>query len=609
MSDIFERDLLGKVFFETSPNTGTATWTNHSSTLSNMSLSSGGSSAVEGVSDVDVGTAVIELVDNTATIEIGYWVRVRTLSGNVWAGFVRDTATRFEFINGVKYTIRSFYCADWVAYVGQFLYDRGDALEANGDQVTAMPYPASKRINYLNYSIDPTRNTLVVSRTGDSSNIISHSDTFGSLAQHLDLLANSVNGYWNSTTETPTNATTGRDNLINFSTGAVANSTVVFSDGSHTSGTPISYQGISVSQSSSSVSNTVVIKNSAQFVSDPAKITYNKDLIFQHEYQASNSSSVSSYGARQISLETNLDLPYSTVGFTSGAVPKNLCLNADFGNSIQHWRSSELKLSRVDLSKETVPWFANSVWSDFVLRGRTTAAIATATLEYSPTATDGVPVTGNTQYKFAGDFATDSTIANFRCQIRVDWLDEDQDFISTSNGTFELFGARYDWSTVRSLFTSPSTARYAKFRFSINRTSGANIPTKTRFHLCNINVFKTTNLLDSLQSYGQFEISDPFIYFPIGERNNSESVIVRNSLFYRAKDIADANSAPALAPENLTWNAQGDLTKAHLLKVNQYVSIWLDGTLTKQRIKGIRHQISRKKYIVELELSNKLITP
>jgi hypothetical protein len=606
MGTIKETDLLGKVFFETSPNTGTATWTNHTATTSRMYLTRGGSSAAIGVSDVEVGSGVITLIDNTATIGIGYWVRVRTLSGNVWAGYVQDVETNYEFVNGVQYVVKTVYCLDWAGYVGQFIFPYCTALEAGGTSISAVPYAASKRINAFNFNIDATGETQLVSRTGDSSAVVGHSDRAGSLAEHLDLLANTVGSVWNATTATPTNGTTGRDGLVMFYNSIFLPETgLVFSDGSHFSGTPLYYQGLTVGQSSRSIANTILIKNRAQLALTSSDVTYNPDLVYDHEYTRVNSASVTSYGSRQISVETNLGLMVSS-GISANTEYRNRVQNPSFENGAYGWTVGESANQRQAIRNpllEVVPFEAKS--GVVAVRARVRTARPDIQLNYIADEQDGIAVVAGQYYGFTFWGAKQANRSG-RINSNVLWYDLDNNLISTATGAFFDMTVVNTWYQARDRFLAPANAVKATLRVNWTRPSG-NWSVGDKLWCDKVTFHRMENASDWYENDGSFSIDLQTINFSLGTPGASESVTVSNVLSIRGGSLTDTNSAPRTSYKTLTWNAQNDLTKVHLLDLNKSILIWRNGSSSRVGIEGIQHEITKDKWIVQLDLSEKRI--
>jgi hypothetical protein len=605
MGTIKETDLLGKVFFETSPNTGTATWTDHTATASRMYLTRGGSATAIGISDVEVGSAVITLVDNTATIGIGYWVRVRTLSGNVWAGYVQDIETDIEFINGVQYVVKTLYCLDWVAYVAQFIFPFCTALEAGGTSISAVPYAASKRINAFNFNIDATGETQLVSRTGDSSAVVGHSDRVGSLAEHLDLLANTVGSVWNATTATPTNGTTGRDGLVSFYSSAFLPETgLVFSDGSHPSGTPLYYQGLTIGQSSRSIANTVLVKNSAQLALTSSDVTYNPDFVYDHEYTRVNSSSVTSYGSRQVSVETNLGLLVGS-GLSANTQYRNRVQNPSFENGGNGWiigdATAGVRFSVRKPSLDSSPFEAKS--GSFALRARVVTAASLYDAKYYADDQDGIDVVAGESYGVSFWGAKSTTQSGF-ITPQVRWLNIDGGVISSSTGTNVTMVSANTWYQARNRFTAPAGAVKATLRLYWERPSG-NWSVGTRLWIDDVTFHRMENASDWYENNGLFKIDLTTINFPLGTSGASESVTVPNVLSTRGGTLVSTNSEPRTAYKTLTWNAQNDLTKVHLLDLNKSVLIWRNGSSSRVGVEGIQHEITKDKWIVQFDLSEK----
>lgn len=601
MADVYETDLLGKVFFETSPNTGTTTWTDHTATVSRMSLTRGGGGAAVGVSNVEVGSAVVSLVDNTATIGVGYWVRVRTLSGNVWAGFVQDISSNFEIINGLTYEIKSLYCVDWVGYAGQVLLENAIGLNAaTGTAITTMPYTSDKRVNALNNAFDSTGAAVLISEDGTSTALLGHSNQTNSLAGHLDLLANTVGGYWNSTTATPTNATTGRDGLILFSkrTTPVA-SGVTFSSAS----TP--FQGLTLGQNTSSISNSVIVRNHGQLAILSSKVAYDADLIYSHEYGADLSASITSYGARQLTVETNLGLKLRTGFISTQTEARNRCLNPNFEQSIDGWaaHSAVVKISQLE------PTTFSAYVGEKVLRLRATTATTSLAAEYAPDDTLGIPIPASTAFAVIGYVTKETgTGTNHQCQVIAEIYNADEDLLATYTGANFALGADGSWTKISFRSSAPLSldGLKAKFRFRFSRSSGANIASATKYAVDNVSFYSSGNAADNYENSGSYQADNDYISFSLGSIGDSESVTVENTLYDRALQIADDNDQPELCVQTLTWNTQTDLTKVHLLDLNKSVDI-VKGSTYRQKIVGIRHEISRDKWITQLELEAKKI--
>lgn len=604
MGTIKETDLLGKVFFETSPNTGTATWTNHTATTSRMYLTRGGSSTAIGVSDVEVGSGVFTLVDNTATIGIGYWVRVRTLYGNVWAGYVQDIETNYEFVNGVEYVIKTVYCLDWAGYVAQFIFPYCTALEDGGTSISAVPYAASKRINAFNFNIDATGETQLVSRTNDSSAVVGHSDRAGSLAEHLDLLANTVGSVWNATTATPTNGTTGRDGLVMFYNSTVLPETaLVFSDGSHPSGTPLYYQGLTIGQSSRSIANTVLVKNSAQLALSSSDVTYNPNFVYDHEYTRVNTSSVTSYGSRQISVETNLGL-YLDPGLSANTEKRNRVTNPSFENGADGWTIGESANQRQAIRNplvEAVPFEAKSGVN--ALRSRVRSAQNTLQLNYVADEQDGIAVVGG-QYYGLSFWGAKQANRSGRINSNVLWYDLDNNLISTATGAFFDMTTVNTWYQARDRFLAPANAVKATLRVNWSRPSG-NWSVGDKLWCDKVTFHRMENASDWYENDGFFSIDIGTINFSLGTPGASESVTVTNALSVRGGTLVSTNNQPRTTLKTMTWNAQNDLTKVHLLDLNKSILIWRNSSSTRTVVEGIQHEITKEKWIVQLDLSEK----
>jgi hypothetical protein len=102
-----------------------------------------------------------------------------------------------------------------------------------------------------------------------------------------------------------------------------------------------------------------------------------------------------------------------------------------------------------------------------------------------------------------------------------------------------------------------------------------------------------------------FKIDLTTINFSLGTPGASESVTVTNALTVRGGYLTDLNDVPRTTYKTMTWNAQNDLTKVHLLDLNKSILIWRNGSSSRVGVEGIQHEITKDKWIIQFDLSEK----
>lgn len=291
---IEEASLYANLHVETSPVAASASWTDHIATVRDVSLSRGGQEPFIGVNQTQVGSGTISLIENTATILPGYWVRVRYDSTNIWAGYVQDVNTTYTFIDGIQYAVKTLVVLDWVAWIAQYSFDEYAAAGANW----------WTRLANINLQIDSTgANKPIVEYPSGTATSWTYPEYVGSasVAEILDLLANSImpGGYWKANTAVPTGSTSGIDSLVTvYNVAPSGTVSGTFSDGSHT-GSPtdlVYYNDIEIVQQTSSVANNVVVEN----------IFENSGNMLTSDYQRSDSTSIAAYGSRLATINTSI---------------------------------------------------------------------------------------------------------------------------------------------------------------------------------------------------------------------------------------------------------------------------------------------------------------
>lgn len=537
-----------------------------------IDLTRGGIEPYIGVNRTEIGSGTITLIDCTVTIEPGYWVSVGYGGTRVWAGFVQDVNTSYTFIDGKTYTITTLIVLDWVAWLAQYSF---------GSYAAAINW-WNRPIN-INAQIDPTGvNKPIIERSGA---LPLTSWTFSAITEQmnvadvLDLLANSVKGgYWRATTALPTSS--GIDSIIDFNTSTTA-SNVVLTDNSHT-GTPsnlIRYTNAQMVKATSAVSNNVVVTN---------KMAVSGDML-DSTYQRTNAASITTYGSRLATMETNV----------TGPLIVNQFPFPSFENYLNRYEDTNFYYSA---EQPTVD--SGGTWNAY--RGSwayrafaKTTAVPTVALPLS----EVVPVTpGVTYYGFA--FGAASAGLNSRARYFIQWQNDAQGIISTTYGAQTNHAALRTWYSSSLSATAPAGAVWARVGLQFSRTTGANIGANSKYWTDAV-YFGTDNVLPVDWFDGNSEDSQAYLFDWFGQENASASFQMFNYPHQLAGDFLTDNKDPKYSPISIRLNFQDDELASLMLDTYSRVTFWLNGQRWLGVITGMNHSISNNangttRWMVEL---------
>lgn len=563
MATIVEGSLVGVLSVATSPNTGTASWTDHTATVSSVSLSRGGAEPFVGVFSTDVGSGSITLVENTASIDVGHWVRVSTTGGNVWGGFVSDIQEEVRVLRQQTYTVKRLIVLDWVAWFAQI---RGSSFAA--DRVLIVGTQRTFRPQLLNAALGFNAVDLVVSQTHSGGGFIGSAPYFEDInwAEMLDLTCNSVSGnYWHATKNVPTNGTTGRTGLAKFSNTAISSSGIVFTDGTHT-GTPSNlcrYSDILVSKETGSIVNTVVYKNT--------------NGVYKYEFGLSDTTSVTAYGSRSTVIDTNA-ARIGTNPFTENLFPYP---------SFENYKKESTDAAFY-YSIETPTTDSAGTWNayDGTFASRTYCNVAAATV--ANPLDERVPVTEATQY-YGFAWGANSATASSRGRFFIQWINEAGAVISTEYGAYINFTNNRQWYKCSHAAVAPTGARYARVGIQHSRSTGATFPVGSKSWTDGV-YFGVTNATDFYD--GDTADTTSTIYYWAGSSDASVSRAEVNVLNTNGNTFLTANATARKAPKQIVWNAQDNIALVDNLDLYQTIVVWFKGQQWTQVVTGISHDIT-----------------
>jgi hypothetical protein len=585
---VVESSLLGTVYVETSPNTGTATWTDQTDTLVSLSLSRGGREDYVGAASTNIGSGSITFRDNANTIEPGNWVRVRT-TDNLWAGYVTDVNTQVVFENNQSYEIKTLLVADWVSYASSIItgpVSSGDWYRHAARINTALGY------NLMLYWIG-------LPPTGPSFGMSEYPSM--TLSEICRISANSVpNGFWFSRKTSPTNGTTGRSALLALNWQPSTSTGLNLTDGSFSDSSSLFYNSIQIENNTSDVSNAVTVTN-----------TDNRALYYTGDWYQEDSTSISTYGQRT----TSIDVGVQTT--TGSAAEQNLIPDPALQYSMDYTISGAGNMSFQRAALSTVNTGATyyltsgatqptGVVGDYVAMGKITANLANAPIWYGgtegETTSPRIPITASTQYTASVYMRQGLTQTNTTGYCAIRWYDDAGAVISTSNGTSTTMSTSA-WTRRTVTATAPATARTATV-FAWFVYSGAN---NTNYRYFSTGAQLETASSASTWFSGDSTDTSTFVHWWSDGEGTSASLRQGNVLDLFADDFLTANANPIYAPRRVTLNAQDNIALIDDLELYQTVDVYYNGTQWTQYITGIKYNLYTvdnyiSRFMVDIEL-------
>jgi hypothetical protein len=626
---IIERPLYGQIILETF-GPGSGSWVDRTASLNNVSYSEGGRLTMPGANSVDVGTLTASFKDLSTTPLVGDFIRLRRAGTSEYAftGFVRDVGQKVIFDNSVSLTtpltITTLYCVDWVAYTTQWIVNGVGGRNTSFGLINAGGYEEGARIRALNYSLDNTNATQLISATsesGASSQQLCDTDYTGTIADHLDLVSRSTGMIWYGSHVIPTDNTTGRDNLIKWQgyTGNLS-SGKTFSDVAGSAGT-LHYTEIDFESSSQNVANVITIRNKTliRFPDrDLSKIGGANESNFIYvdlstkqigiapdtEWRYDDTASQDTYGARFTDVETNIHTPIAR-DFLGGV--DYYIVNQIANPSVEYtdlgWSATSAnRVRRRQPSADATPFDAyDGTWA---IRVRQTSQNTTSTVNYSGGESDGIPVTAGRYYSFGFQARGGSpSRVDLKALARINWYDDSDALISSSSGTNTNFVVG-QWNDVQHFALAPAGASRATISIVFGRVGSGNIFFNDVMWIDAL-VMKRTNSANSFGlSYldGDTAKGTAGLHVWSGEVGNSQSMALENQLYNRAVSLASEYSTTSVRATRIRWNAQEDLASVSALTIGRRISIVYKGTTNNYRIIGIDGELSGDRYMIDYYL-------
>jgi hypothetical protein len=614
---IREKFLYGLVKIETSPWSSPFTWTDRTADLvAGINYSEGGRIGTPGASQVDPGTLNATFKNLSSVPVVGNLVRVSftDFAGYAFTGYVQDVSQRIVFDQSVSLTtpvtLTTINCLDWVGYISQFqAVGVGGANFLTGVDETDSIYPARDRVAALNKIVDSSYNTKII--LGSLMTVVDNlgdTDFVGSFAQHLDLIATTINVNWRGNHALPTNVTTGRTSLVSFDPQSVFGNETTFTDAVGTAG-QLHYTEIDLLNSTSNVANTIVVNNRVRFNVPDVEVTkiggFNEEnfmiinnqnvvgLAIDGVQELSDTTSITTYGIRQTVVDTNVAMPVSSSGSF------NIIVNPSMEYSDDGYTRNNLNcvVRRRKPSQDANPFAAyNGLWA---MRSRQIVASATARILFSGGEADGIPVVAGSTYYFKGYAARGTTSrTDMRAKFDVRWYDDAESLLSTTSTSFTTLTTANTWYLVSGSAAAPANAVRATIEMLFERSGGGNITIGDRLWADAFMFSKTTD--------AYFDGDTPWdstnAYAWTGGVGASPSYKLLNNIDSVGNTLLAYFANTSLRVTRIRWNAQEDLSAVPKLVVGQKIYVVYKGNTTAHKIVGIDGNIDPSRYMIDYYL-------
>lgn len=616
---IIERPLYNLITLETAAWSTPFTWVDRTSSIVNsVSYSEGGRLAAPGQTQVDVGTLTATFKNLSTAPLVGDLVRLRRAGTTEYAftGYVENVSQQVVFDSTVSTStpvvLTTIYCADWVGYVSQFqLEGIGGALPSTGALVTSSIYEWEGRIAAIHKAIDATYATKMIGYTYTAGNVgMGDTDMVGTISHHLDLIAATDSVYWYGAHVLPTNKTTGRTGLVylrDFSTAPSSGKT--FTDLVGTAG-QLHYVEIDLESSSANVANTIVANNRARIAMTLEEVTqvggFNQEnymviagvdtvgVPFDATWKDSDATSITTYGNRQAEVMTN-------VGFQATSLKVNLLANPSVEYADTGWGGSNLRVARRKPSENSTPFTAAD--GQWALRGRVSAAVASPSMGFGGSESDGVPVVAGRSYMAqAKAMRGVPNRTDVRARAYIQWFNEAGGVISTSFGSQVSLPGGYLWQTCTVAATAPAGAERANVGLDFNRSGGGNFTVGDIFWGDAFMLRRSASATAVTYFDGDTQWDTSNVYFWTGAVGLSPSFQANNDLDTTTGNILARYSTTGIEITRIRWNAQEDLASVSAMYVGSKISIVYKGTTTTHRIVGIDGNIDSERYMIDYYL-------
>ena len=401
-----------------------------------------------------------------------------------------------------------------------------------------------------------------------------------SVAQAFDLASQSVGGYW----------WVDKNNETNFSQFPLTEvSSATFTDETGVAG-DLHYIDIEAGYDSRDIVNTVTVNNYGRVPYYDDSTKFNADTL---SYLApSDTASVDEWGARAISIDTNIYCPLITNYVTNPSIEANR-------DNIENGNAGVMRMRRREASNFVIAGgdIDNSGTRLLVLTNTSSGTNLDPYFNGPETPTE-IFVTAGQQYTAVAYGARLTSTADAQARVEIRYYNSSGSGLTNSVGSNVSLGAA-TWRKLTVTGTAPANAVTASVRVVFTRSGGGNFSSNDTHAVDSVALLDGTN---SDYFDGSFTDTSSFIYAWTGQEQQSSSRRYTNNLFGRANAIETKFAAPVFTVKSVTWNAAEDFTQAYLFDIGQSVTVDFKGTSGLYRITGIEHDMTPGSWLVKLKL-------
>lgn len=564
---VWTEPLYGSVSISIADNTDvTPSWTDVTTDLLNVTASRGGEATIVGESSAQVGQ-MTAMFNNLSTMpSVGWWVRVRIDTTEIWSGYINDVTTVTVFDEnepGRSYDVTTLSCSDWVGLVANV--NKAGSITYPMSSVYGINIDVQAAIDLLNDTVS-TAYDLIAPNGTLSGTSIGQTDLDTTVAEHLDVITYSTSDLqmtWNATRSRPTtNHAPAGGIVVNA---GLSSTGLAFTDDV----TGLHYTDIVVQESANNVSNSVTVENRSMI-----RASNNPKLrVFADEsVTATDATSIGSYGERLATVQTRAIMEFNTHNVKRDI---NLCWNPTVEYDTNGYlvdSSASTTIRRFKPSLEATPFDAYE--GDYAMRRTFLVAGPNTNVMYNHDGGEGIPVIAGYGYKFLVRGARYTTATDAQLRADIIWYDDNGAVISTITGTPVTMTNIRTWYAASHSGTAPATAVTAKLRVTFLRSGGTNFAVGAKLYADAFCFFEVTSLTDTMTYFsGDSEDTAGFLYSWFGQPGWSESARFVNSLQVLADDAIALNSTTSKRVKELRWNAAEDLASAKLLDLNKSVTV------------------------------------
>lgn len=396
--------------------------------------------------------------------------------------------------------------------------------------------------------------------------------TTASLMDHFDLATQSVGAYWWVDKLNETNFAQDFNYVLPLGTFSD-----VVADGN------LYYTDIQTAYDTTAVINEITFNNAG--VKDNG---YGDTELegYEVEWVDSDAGSITDWGARSVSLDTNLRTTVSA---------QNLFPYPSFENLQSETDTTNFFYSIEQPAKDsTGAWSAYNGSVAFRAYNKTSAGTSVA-ISYD----HRMDVTAGTTYYGIGYAATSGT-PNTRARYRVQWYDDANAIIATSYGSYVSLTSYKTWYKTTISIAAPANSTYGRIGISYDRSTGAAFGATSKQWADGM-YFGTTNVTDWFD--GNTTDTTTYIYSWDGTNNRSTSTRYDNVLDTRTGELLAEFADPIVRVSSLKWNTAQNPIVAVNLDIGSLIIITFKGTTDTYRVVGISHDITPDRWMMELQVA------